>query len=157
MDVPSVYVDFNGIEYLGSDRAQAVLDLNGYGTLASLARQRVRVAEGMALMLFEPNDLEVAGVAHFDPSRTDPAGRVGAWVARINAQNISASTRSEEPREEHLCFGCGQNLYAHLAAVGRKYKEVCPHCGTSIMEPLAPPAPQPNNSFKLDGPDGPPT
>lgn len=51
MNQPYVYADFNGIEYLGPDRSEAVLDLAGYGTLACLARQRLRLAEGMALML----------------------------------------------------------------------------------------------------------
>lgn len=139
MNQPYVYADFNGIEYLSPDRSEAILDLSGYGTLASLARQRIRLAEGMALMLFEPNDLEVLGTAHFDSCRRAPNGGVGAWVARIDATSIRPSVHPAEPSKEHLCIGCGLNLYQHLSVSGRMFQESCPACGVSILAPLSPP------------------
>jgi hypothetical protein len=148
MSAPYIYADFNGIEYTNETKAEAILDLNGYGTLASLARLNLYLTEGMPLVLYEPNDIEATGIAHFDKNRRDPAGRVGAWVAHINSSNIQASTYAREPSSEHPCMSCRQDLNPYLSKVGRAYKEICPYCGTSIMAPLSPPGAQPNHSFK---------
>ena len=148
MNAPYIYADFNGIKYTNESKSEAILDLNGYGTLASLARQNLRLTEGMSLVLYEPNDIEVIGIAHFDKNRIDPAGRVGAWVAHVNPAHIQGSTYAREPSNEHLCMGCRQDLNPYLSKVGRAYNESCPHCGTSIMTPLSPPEAQPNNSFR---------
>ena len=139
MSTPRVYADFNGIEYSSSDPSVASIGLTGYGTLASLSNQKLRLAEGMALLLYEPNDNEVEGIAYFDTSRTDPSGRKGVWLARIAHRNIRDCTQPGPENHEHFCFGCGQSLLPHLKAVGQHYIESCPHCGTSVMAPLASP------------------
>ena len=140
MATPRVYADFNAIEYLPESTMQAVLPLTGYGTLASLSRQRMRLAEGLALILYEPNDIECEGVAHFDATRKDPAGRVGEWVARINHQDIRGCTQDDPQSSEHPCISCGTDLVQALKNCARNYMEHCPKCGESIMTPMAPPA-----------------
>lgn len=157
MNPPRIYADFNAIEYLDGSRVEARMSITGYGSLASLSKQKIRLSEGLRLTLFEPGDVEVTGVAHFDPARRDPAGRAGEWVVQFRASEIRDSACGSELTREHLCFSCGENMYTHLDKVGRRYVESCPRCGTSVMEPLGPPAAQPNHSLKLDGPDGPPT
>ena len=139
MNPPRVYADFNSLEYHDTQRSAASVGLTGYGTLASLSRQHLQLQEGMALLLYEPNDIEVEGVAYFDSAREDPAGRAGEWMARVDPSRFRDCTEPEARAQEHLCFSCGRNIYFHLSQVGQQYKELCPSCGTSVMAPLAPP------------------
>jgi hypothetical protein len=135
---PRIYADFNAIEYAQDDPGSAVVAITGYGTLASLARQKLQLAEGMELVIYEPGDIECQGVAHFDTARTDPVGRQREWVVRIDPRKVHNCTELEAPSGSHPCFGCGIDLRPHLRAVGQSYTETCPSCGTSVMAPLAP-------------------
>ena len=135
MQLPKVYADFNAIEYLPEEPSLAEVALTGYGTLASLATQRLRLSEGMAVLIFEPNDIECEATVHFDSSRRDPAGRVGEWVARVEHRNIRTSTEPEVAGSELPCLVCG----SIFPAQPRNYRETCSNCGASVMEPLAPP------------------
>jgi hypothetical protein len=137
--VPRVYADFNAIEYPSGGGVDAVIALTGYGTLASLARQRLWLREGMKLMLYEPNDIECEGVAHFDKARIDPAGRLGEWVAHVNHTLVKANTTETHEPSTHPCSGCGEDLNAFFRISGRSYSERCPLCNTSVMAPLAHP------------------
>jgi hypothetical protein len=120
ISLPRVYADFNAIEYVSTGQASAETPLTGYGTLASLARQRLQLAEGMWLLLYEPNDIECEADVHFDSSRTDPAGRKGQWVARINDhRQIRSSSASEESPLEHPCIVCGTNFAAQGDTLAR--------------------------------------
>ena len=140
MATPRVYADFNAIEYVPESTTQAILALTGYGTLASLSRQRIRLTEGLALIFYEPNDIECEGVAHFDATRKDPAGRVGEWVARIDHQDIRDCTQDDPLSSDHPCIGCGTDLAQAFKNRARNYTEHCPKCGESVMAPMAPPA-----------------
>ena len=140
MQLPRIYADFNAFQGAVEGEAFAELELTGYGTLASLAKQRIRLKEGMELLLFEPNDIECSAVAHFDASRKDPAGRIGAWVARIPTPvMIRDSTQPEEPSGEHPCIVCGGDFKEQFATRGRNYIETCLYCEASVMAPMAPP------------------
>lgn len=138
MNPPRVYADFNSLEHHDSQSVASV-GLTGYGTLASLSKLKLQLHEGMALLLYEPNDIEVEAVAYFDSTREDPAGRAGEWMARVDPNQFRDCTETEGKAQEHLCFSCGRNIYSHLRQVGQQYKELCPSCGTSVMAPLAPP------------------
>jgi len=139
MPLPRVYADFNAIEYLGEGPFAAELALTGYGTLASLARQKLRLVEGMAVLLCEPNDIECEAVVHFDSSRKDPAGRSGEWIALIaDHRAIRDSKEADASSNEHPCIVCGNDFATQLIA-NRNYEETCSHCGASVMEPMAPP------------------
>jgi hypothetical protein len=137
---PRVYADFNAIEYAQDGSSAADIAITGYGTLASLSSQRLRLEEGMQVLIFEPDDIECNGVAYFDIARTDPAGRQGEWVVRIDPKQVRNCTEKHESLESHPCFGCGSDLKPHFRTIGQSYTESCPSCGTSIMAPLAPPA-----------------
>ena len=140
MQPTCIYADFNALEGAAEGAPFAEMEITGYGTLASLARQRVRLIEGMELLLFEPNDIECRAVAHFDAFRRDPAGRIGAWVARIPTPvTVRDSTQAEEPSGEHPCMVCGGNFADQFASFGRNYTETCAYCGASVMAPMAPP------------------
>jgi hypothetical protein len=139
MPLPSVYADFNAIEYLDNERRQAEMALTGYGTLSSLARQKLQLQEGMALLLFEPNDIECEVTVHFDSERRDPAGRLGEWVARFDPRTIKDSVQPVEVSATHPCIACGQDFLAQQHAPPRNYTECCSHCGASVMAPMAAP------------------
>jgi ribosomal protein L37AE/L43A len=135
MSLPRVYADFNAIEY-PPGVSFAEMPLTGFGTLGSLARQGLRLSEGMALVLFEPNDIECEATVHFDWSRTDPAGRKGEWVARFDHRLVrDIENTGESAPQEHPCIVCGKPFEQH-----RAYTDVCVNCGTSVMEPMLPPS-----------------
>ena len=138
MALPYVYADFNGLRYVNDDHSEAILLLTGYGTLASLARQRIRLAEGLRLVFFEPTDIECEGVAHFEASIADPAGRAGSWVARIKCEDIRDCAQAETGWD-HPCIECGTDFVKAFGRIGGNYREDCPACGTSVMAPMAPP------------------
>jgi hypothetical protein len=138
MSLPRIYADFNSIEGISDN--EATLDLTGYGSLASLSRAKIQLREGMKLLLCEPNDVEVEGTTLFDISLKDPAGRTGRWLVKIDPRLIRDSQYTEANPKSHPCFTCRTELYEHLRTFGWNYNDFCPHCGASIMLPLAPPS-----------------
>jgi ribosomal protein L37AE/L43A len=139
MPPPRVYADFNAIEYT-PDKPFAEMPLTGFGTLASLARQRLRLFEGMRLILFESNDIECEATAHFDRSRIDPAGRQGEWIARFDHRLIrDLPNIGETLPKQHPCIVCGQPFYGQERGRGRTYTDRCSNCGASVMEPMLAP------------------
>jgi hypothetical protein len=137
--VPRVYADFNAIEYPVKGGSIAEIPLTGYGTLASLSRQSLRLIEGMKMVLYEPNDIECEGVAHFDRTRTDPAGRHGEWVARINHRLTKDNLTEKDEPKTHPCLDCAIELSTVFKGHERSYTEHCPACGTSVMASMQPP------------------
>lgn len=141
MTVPVVYADFNAMMKAAKrvGLPEVEMAITGYGTLQSLASQGVRLAEGMPLLLFEPNDIQCTATAHFDDRLVDPAGRVGAWVAVLDPSKIHDSQLSAPSDVSHPCISCGFEFTKYLQVHCRHYEEHCPECGASIMEPMAPP------------------
>lgn len=137
MPLPRVYADFNAIEY-PPGASFAEMPLTGFGTLSSLARQRLRLLESMAVVLFEPNDIECEATIHFDRSRTNPAGTLGEWVARFDPNSVRYLPQTGEPHSnEHPCIVCGMPFFGEEC--GRTYSDTCINCGASVMEPMLPP------------------
>lgn len=134
---PRVYADFNAIEH--QDAGCSLLPLTGYGTLASLSRQQIRLVEGQELVLFEPNEVECEATVYYDRSSVGPAGIVGEWVARIPTGAFRGCTEAEQPTLEHPCSGCGLDLEKYQPVNWRSYHEVCSKCGAPVMALLAPP------------------
>jgi len=132
-----LYADFNAIE--PQDDGYSLLPLTGYGTLASLSKQRIQLVEGQELVLFEPNDVECSATVYYDMDRLGPAGIMGEWVARIPKNGFRTCTGTEELTIEHPCSGCGLDLEKNQPIHWRSYHEVCAKCGTPVMAPLAPP------------------
>lgn len=135
MRLPQVYADFNAIERDTDAGDLAVLPLTGYGTLSSLAAQGLRLSEGMRVLLYEPENIECDALIHFDPSRAEPAGRQGAWVALVRPAEIRPTMLTQNPSQDFPCLAC-KRLFAQ---VERSYREVCSGCGLSVMQPMAPP------------------
>ncbi len=136
---PRVYADFNGIEYSQDQESLDSLEITGYGTLASLSRQKIQLKEGMELTLVTPNDIECEVIVKFNEKVSCPSGAMGAWVAYFNHNNIRDCVDVECEDFSHPCFNCGLELESHFKLVGRHYKESCPACGVSIMAPMAKP------------------
>ena len=134
---PRVYADFNAIEH--QEAGYSLLPLTGYGTLASLSKQQIRLLEGQELVLFEPNDVECSATVHYEKNRIGPAGIMGEWVARIPSDAFRDSTGDEPLTLEHPCSGCGLDLEKNQPVHWRTYHEFCARCGTPVMAPLAPP------------------
>ena len=107
--LPRVYADFNAIEYPADGSSRAEMPLTGYGTLASLSRQGLKLKEGMSLVLYEPSDIECEAIAAFDQARTDPAGSSGEWIARLNHTEIRSNLTEKDEPNTHPCSGCGED------------------------------------------------
>ena len=137
--IPRVYADFNGIEYSQDPETLDFLKITGYGTLASLSRQKIKLEEGMQLVLVTPNDIECEAIVKFNEEVLCPSGAKGAWVAYFNHNNIKDCVNLEAEDFSHPCFNCGVNLEPHFKLVGRLYKESCPMCGVSVMAPMLKP------------------
>ena len=135
-----LYADFNAIEYPADGSCYALMPLTGYGTLASLSRQRIRLTEGQPLVLFEPNDIECDATAHFEDLRLDPVGNKGEWVARIATNEFREAIGDEDLSLKHPCYGCGTDLNVQEPPGWRSYREACNACGTPVMAPLLPPS-----------------
>ena len=132
-----IYADFNGLEDSVASPDEVLLDLTGYGTLASLSLHRVRLRAGQHLMLCDPDGLWVMGEINFDPSRR--SSRRSGWFATFQRRGIREGASLQHDYATHLCFKCRLNLKPHLDKVGRQFNEICPHCGTPVMFPLSPP------------------
>jgi hypothetical protein len=132
-----IYADFNGMEDSGTSPDDVLLDLTGYGTLASLNLHQVRLRVGQHLVLCDPDGLQVVGEVGFDLSRR--SSRRSGWFAKFQRHSIQEGTPLEHDFAKHLCFKCRLNLKPHLEKVGRQFNENCPQCGTPVMFPLLPP------------------
>lgn len=135
-----VYADFNGIESSSEDDGLCHLDLTGYGTLASLSLQQIRLYEGMPLTLFDPDGLEVKAIAFYDARKVGENINSSGWFAKFQRGLIKECVPTLHDYDKHLCFKCRRDLKQYLREVGQEYKEKCPHCKTSIMFSLLPPA-----------------
>ncbi|MBL0283841.1 MAG: hypothetical protein IPQ01_07995 [Zoogloea sp.] len=132
-----IYADFNGLEDSLVDADMAVLDLTGYGTLASLSRHGVQLRVGQRLAFSDFDGLEVVGEIGFDSARVSE--RSSGWYARFSRGEIKDVSPREHDFATHLCFKCRNDLKPYLDKVGRSFVETCPHCGTPVMAPLLPP------------------
>jgi hypothetical protein len=132
-----IYADFNGLEGADSSSGFVLLDLTGYGTLASLSLHQVRLREGQRLLLGDPDGLWVTAEIEFNPSRRSPTS--SGWFAKFQKSDIQESIPMEHDYNTHLCFKCRRNLKPYLDNVGRQFNENCPNCGTPVMFPLSPP------------------
>ena len=132
-----IYADFNGLEDSLVDADMAVLDLTGYGTLASLSRHGVQLRVVQRLAFSDFDGLEVVGEIGFDRARVSE--RSSGWYARFSRGEIKDVSPREHDFATHLCFKCRNDLKPYLDKVGRSFVETCPHCGTPVMAPLLPP------------------
>lgn len=143
MNVPRLYADFNALPSSlplpGTSKVR--MEITGLGTIRSLARQGLRLRDGMAVLLFEPGDIQCLATVYFDPSIADPSGKAGAWIAELDPSEIEDSSLPEEPDGGYPCSSCGYDLDAFISSEGFNYAQSCPHCGASLMAPMEKPAP----------------
>lgn len=108
MRKPKVYVDFNNAD------PQGRLRLNCHGTDQDLARQRVKLREGLPLMLYsddvddqgQSDELLVEGIVTYSADE-------GCWVAIIDYEAIR---HASEERKQKLS---GRKVDARTSSTGR--------------------------------------
>lgn len=132
-----IYADFNDLEGYASDSSKVLLDLTGYGTLASLSLHKLRLHIGQRLLLSDFDGLEALGEIGFDITRVSKY-RSG-WFAKFSRSDIKHVLPREHDYSVHMCFKCRRNLRPYLDQVGQNFREECPHCGTPVVFPLLPP------------------
>jgi hypothetical protein len=133
-----IYADFNGITSLLEDDDFECLDLTGYGTLQSLNSLQIKLKEGMEFIFYDPGEVEVVAEVFFDRTTESQITTKGRWLARFKKGTIKDCKKLDQ-FETHPCFNCREDFVPYLKKVGRRYKEICPKCGTSIVYPLTEP------------------
>lgn len=135
----TIYADFNGIEECSFDPNVLGLNLNGYGTLASLSFHRIKLKNGQILCFGDFEGLKVIGEVYFDKEMI--SNRCSGWFAKFLEGDLIATGSEEYDFDTHTCFNCRNNLKSHLDIVGRSFSfsEVCPIRQTPVMSPLLPP------------------
>lgn len=121
------------------------LILTTIGTLGDLARYKIRLQEGMKLTFYtdssEDEDLEVEGTVFYDPG--SEFVQAPSWVADVVWDSIrDVPVHRSTGAASFPCFGCDLDLLPHFEIVGCGEHTVCPSCGTSVREPVAPPPSQ---------------
>jgi hypothetical protein len=132
-----IYADFNGIEKCKADPDSVLLNLTGYGTLASLSLHKIKLYEGGTIDLCDPEGLMATGILLFD--KTKVSNNSSGWFAQFKRNEISEGEPIDHDYSNHICFNCRENIKKHLDKVGRQFNEVCPYCGTPVMCPLSAP------------------
>jgi len=134
MDVaasPRIYVDFND---LGPE-----IGLAYNGTLRDLSQQKIRLRDGMALVLYDEDGdevMEVQAVAQHQPdASSNPQLQ---WRAHVDLDTFRRSVSvSITSKEFHIpCFTCGVDVYRR--AIGRKLAGMdftCANCSARVLEP----------------------
>ncbi len=128
-----VYADFNDLPRSTDDDRRMWLAY--YGSIRDLARQRIRLREGMRLTLYDSSDgdedMEVEAVVRFDASATDL--RLN-WYIEVE---LSTFRRVPHSPDESFsmsmpCTHCGVDLEGtptHLDA-----STLCPRCGGLVLD-----------------------
>jgi hypothetical protein len=126
MSVVRIASDFNDP---GFDKE---VSLEYFGTLRDLSRLRLRLKNGMALLIYDSGDgdqdMEIEGVAKY---------KSGHWSAELNPATFRRVPRqSAGTAFDFLCFHCGKDIYEWLCEHKLKADTMCPHCGGYIREAL---------------------
>lgn len=132
-----IYADFNGVEACTSGSNMLCLDLTGYGTLASLSLNKLKLKEGQTLDFSDTEGLSVSGEIYFDKDQV--SGNCSGWFAKFQRGDISEGEPLDHDYDTHTCFTCRNNIKPYLDSVGRQFKENCPFCDTSVMITLSNP------------------
>lgn len=130
-----IYADFNGIVALpGNDRSAVVLDT--WGTSRDLALAGCRLAEGMALTVYDRStaeeDLEASGVVRWDAARR-------RWALEYDVlREVPARARNEDA--PLVCLACRRELAGGQGpgAMIRRFDARCA-CGGLVHAAIAPP------------------
>ena len=131
-----VYADFNGIIRLEHDSDFEYLDVCGRGTIKDLNSQKIALSEGLALTLFEPEDIQVKAIMHFFPSVKDKNCPDGKWLGKYKPEDVIDS-KIQNNDAKLVCFKCD---YSFPENKGFNFQMQCPKCSTRITYALLPPS-----------------
>src|SRR2546422_8887350 len=150
MSTPRVYADFNDLP--GPTDNDQRMWLSYWGSLCDLARQRVRLRDGMRITVYDSSDgdedMEVDGIARHNVSAADIRFN---WYVEIEP----ATFRRVAPPMRELaptilpCFHCGVHLDGLLTSVDGSTH--CPRCGGGGLDFLRSPG---DDSPLATGPHG---
>src|SRR5437763_6020451 len=106
METPRVHADFNDLP--GPGDTDQRMWLSYWGSLCDLARQHVRLRSGMRITLYDSSDgeedMEVDGVAKYDPSSTDPHFN---WFVEVRQETFRRVPHVPSAhRAVLMCFEC---------------------------------------------------
>jgi hypothetical protein len=140
---PRVYADFNACLDLGGDDRPGLVHLERLGTLRDLCAARLRLCEGMRLLLHSDSsaeeDLEVEATARWLWSSR--AFGEGSWVGEFDpvAFREVPAQRGKSVKEWFPCARCGTNLKGQIEQHGLDRGSRCVACAARVHSPLDPP------------------
>jgi hypothetical protein len=129
MSIPRIFADFNGL-------TDNEVGLEYFGSLRDLSRLRLRLSEGMKLVVYDPSDgdevMEMEGMAAY---------RHGRWGAVLDASSFRRVPNQSvsEPPFDFPCFHCGKDIYGWLCESKLQEDTACPECRGLVKEALRKP------------------
>ncbi|HEX3595679.1 MAG TPA: hypothetical protein VHU80_11265 [Polyangiaceae bacterium] len=132
-----IYADFNGLVEGCRDPHRTAVVLDTIGSLRELSNAGVVLRPGLPLICFDESDdnedLEGWGTAEYD--------RVNKrWVVEFDARGVQAvPTGDRSSSRLFLCVKCRRDLQPLFDAHSLSSTGACPHCGTAVLAPYAPP------------------
>ena len=138
-----VYADFNALLDVGGPGRHGLVHLDRLGTLRDLCAARLRLREGLTLILrsdsSEDEDLEIEATVRWssDPRALDG----GCWVGEFDPEAFrDVPAQSERSVSDWFpCGSCGTNLAADIRRSGLNSSTTCVACGTRVHALIAPP------------------
>ena len=139
-----IYADFNAQLDPGGPGRPGLVCLERLGTLRDLCDARIRLREGLPLLLYtdstEDEDIEIEAIARWiaDPA----AANGGIWAGEFApaAFRDVPKYRDRDVLEWFPCGACGFNLADDIRRSGLNSSTTCPQCGVRVHSPIAPPA-----------------
>ncbi len=134
---PRIYADFNGYE-TADGGSPALVPLDTLGSLRDLSNAGVRLTPGAPLQVYDESDvdedLEADAIARFDSRRA-------VWLAELSPAGFRYVPRgARSGADEFHCLRCRRDLGPDMDPDDRwPGGLVCPYCGTSLTEAVAPP------------------
>jgi len=134
-----IYADFNGCIGLPDDEGYTYMEITGFGTIKSLNTLQIKLKEGMRLIFYDPEDIEVEAEVYFDRTTPSIISSEGRWLAKFKDKDIKSCNKVEDWNAPHPCFHCREDFNPHLKKLGSNYHTNCPNCGTSVAYALSEP------------------
>jgi hypothetical protein len=141
--VTRIYADFNAQLDFGGPGRPGLVHLDRLGTLRDLCAARLRLRDGLALLLYsdssENEDLEIGATARWSSNPTMVGG--GCWVGEFDPEAFRDVPKqaTQSVSEWFPCGACGTNLAVELQRVGLSGASRCHVRGVRVHSSIDPP------------------
>ena len=137
MKFPRIYADYNGLQASSRNLSKLAVALDTFGTLRVLSNARVRLQDGVQLVIFDysddEEDLENTVTVYWEEARN-------RWLAKFLEEDVVyIPKRDRTENNEFLCLKCRLPLQGHIEKNETNENSACPRCGEKIFAAIKPP------------------